>query len=202
MPSTAGCCCCLPPCFWLPSRIIRFWPPSSTASSSTRRNGTEVFVGLDSYRSMFEDAIFWKALINNFWFAIGTVPTSIALALLMALWVNRNIRGRGLFAARILHSDGAADDRGRQHLAVLLHAGLRPARPAAWRVRTAGLELARRPLHRDGLPHRDGDLEGGRLLHDLLSGGASAIVARSGGGGCDRGRRPLVHVPARSRFRF
>jgi len=61
----------------------------------TRRNGTEVFVGLDSYRSMFEDAIFWKALINNFWFAIGTVPTSIALALLMALWVNRNIRGRG-----------------------------------------------------------------------------------------------------------
>jgi len=61
----------------------------------TRRNGTEVFVGLDSYRSMFDDPIFWKALINNFWFAIGTVPTSIALALLMALWVNRNIRGRG-----------------------------------------------------------------------------------------------------------
>src|SRR5437588_4623136 len=46
-----------------------------------RRNGSEVFVGLDSYRSMFEDAIFWKALINNFWFAIGTVPTSMALAL-------------------------------------------------------------------------------------------------------------------------
>src|SRR5690349_21582918 len=60
-----------------------------------RRNGTEVFVGLDSYRSMVEDPIFWKALINNFWFAIGTVPTSMALALLMALWVNRNMRGRG-----------------------------------------------------------------------------------------------------------
>jgi sn-glycerol 3-phosphate transport system permease protein len=60
-----------------------------------RRNGTEVFVGADSYRSMFDDPIFWKALINNFWFAIGTVPTSMALALLMALWVNRNIRGRG-----------------------------------------------------------------------------------------------------------
>jgi sn-glycerol 3-phosphate transport system permease protein len=60
-----------------------------------RRNGTEVFVGADSYRSMVDDPIFWKALINNFWFAIGTVPTSMALALLMALWVNRNIRGRG-----------------------------------------------------------------------------------------------------------
>jgi sn-glycerol 3-phosphate transport system permease protein len=59
-----------------------------------RRNGTEVFVGLDSYRSMLDDPIFWKALVNNFWFALGTVPTSMALALLMALWVNRNMRGR------------------------------------------------------------------------------------------------------------
>ncbi|MGY4468120.1 sn-glycerol 3-phosphate transport system permease protein [Bradyrhizobium sp. LB9.1b] len=41
------------------------------------------------------DPIFWKALVNNFWFALGTVPTSIALALVMAIWVNRNMRGRG-----------------------------------------------------------------------------------------------------------
>ena len=60
-----------------------------------RRSGGELFVGFDNYRAMFEDAIFWKALTNNFWFALGTVPTSIALALLMALWVNRNMRGRG-----------------------------------------------------------------------------------------------------------
>ena len=61
-----------------------------------KRNGTEAFVGLDSYHAMFADQIFWKALVNNFWFALGTVPTSIALALLMAIWVNRNMRGRGL----------------------------------------------------------------------------------------------------------
>jgi sn-glycerol 3-phosphate transport system permease protein len=61
----------------------------------TRRNGTEVFVGLDSYQAMAADPIFWKALVNNFWFALGTVPTSIALALVMAIWVNRNMRGRG-----------------------------------------------------------------------------------------------------------
>src|SRR4051795_3075482 len=60
-----------------------------------RRSGGELFVGFDNYRAMFEDGIFWKALANNFWFALGTVPTSMALALLMALWVNRNIRGRG-----------------------------------------------------------------------------------------------------------
>ncbi|MBS0529281.1 MAG: sugar ABC transporter permease, partial [Proteobacteria bacterium] len=60
-----------------------------------RRNGTEVFVGLDNYRSMAADPIFWRALVNNFWFALGTIPTSVALALLMAIWVNRNMHGRG-----------------------------------------------------------------------------------------------------------
>jgi sn-glycerol 3-phosphate transport system permease protein len=61
----------------------------------TKRNGTELFVGLDNYRAMSADPIFWKVLVNNFWFALGTIPTSVALALLMALWVNRNMRGRG-----------------------------------------------------------------------------------------------------------
>jgi sn-glycerol 3-phosphate transport system permease protein len=60
----------------------------------TRRDGASVFVGADNYRAMFEDGIFWKVLVNNLWFALGTIPTSIALALLMALWVNRNMRGR------------------------------------------------------------------------------------------------------------
>ncbi|KQW18290.1 ABC transporter permease [Afipia sp. Root123D2] len=61
----------------------------------TKRNGAELFVGLDNYRAMSADPIFWKVLVNNFWFALGTIPTSVALALLMALWVNRNMRGRG-----------------------------------------------------------------------------------------------------------
>jgi sn-glycerol 3-phosphate transport system permease protein len=61
----------------------------------TRRSGDPLFVGFDNYRSMFEDSIFWKVLWNNLIFAAGTIPTSIALALLMALWVNRNMRGRG-----------------------------------------------------------------------------------------------------------
>ena len=43
---------------------------------------------------MFEDAIFWKALTNNSGLRWALFH-SIALALLMALWVNRNMRGRG-----------------------------------------------------------------------------------------------------------
>ena len=33
---------------------------------------------------------------DSLWFALGTIPTSIALALLMAVWVNDRITGRTL----------------------------------------------------------------------------------------------------------
>ncbi len=52
------------------------------------------FVGLDNYEQLLADPIFWKAMSNNIWFALGTIPTSIALALLMAVWVNDKIVGR------------------------------------------------------------------------------------------------------------
>src|SRR3546814_140804 len=45
---------------------------------------------------MLQDPVFWQSLENNLIFALGTIPLSIALALLMALWVNGAIRGRGL----------------------------------------------------------------------------------------------------------
>jgi sn-glycerol 3-phosphate transport system permease protein len=53
------------------------------------------YVGFDNYRQLGEDPIFWQALANNVWYALGTIPVSIALALLMATWVNRKIAGRG-----------------------------------------------------------------------------------------------------------
>jgi sn-glycerol 3-phosphate transport system permease protein len=54
-----------------------------------------VWVGLDNYRQLTEDPIFWQAFGNNLWFAVGTIPASIALALLMAVWVNGRLPGRG-----------------------------------------------------------------------------------------------------------
>ncbi|MDC0761320.1 carbohydrate ABC transporter permease [Brevibacillus porteri] len=52
------------------------------------------FNGIDNYKQMVEDEVFWKVLTNNIWFAIGTVPTSVALALAMALFANKAIRGK------------------------------------------------------------------------------------------------------------
>jgi sn-glycerol 3-phosphate transport system permease protein len=54
-----------------------------------------VWVGLENYAVMADDPVFWKAVRNNLWFALATIPCSIGLALVMALWVNERIAGRG-----------------------------------------------------------------------------------------------------------
>lgn len=63
---------------------------------STPKGGRSgVWVGLENYQVLVDDPVFWKALRNNLWFALGTIPASIGLALTMALWVNERIAGRG-----------------------------------------------------------------------------------------------------------
>ncbi len=53
------------------------------------------FVGFDNYEAMLADPIFWKSLWNNLLYAGVSVPVSIALALVMALFVNGKLRGNG-----------------------------------------------------------------------------------------------------------
>ena len=76
------------------------YPAVATLVDSFFSAGTAVrpsrFVGLDQYDRMVQDPIFWKVMANNLWFAFGTIPTSIALALAMALWVNDRLPARGL----------------------------------------------------------------------------------------------------------
>jgi sn-glycerol 3-phosphate transport system permease protein len=62
--------------------------------STPRAGRAAVFVGFENYQVMSEDPNFWKALRNNFWFALATIPISIALSIAMALWVNDKIAGR------------------------------------------------------------------------------------------------------------
>jgi sn-glycerol 3-phosphate transport system permease protein len=64
--------------------------------SNPKAGRAGVWVGLENYQVMVEDPVFWQALGNNLWFAVGTIPVSVALALLMAVWVNGRLAGRGL----------------------------------------------------------------------------------------------------------
>ncbi len=74
------------------------WPAVSTLVDSffsTPKGGrAAVWVGPENYQSMVADPVFWKAVRNNLWFAGATIPCSIGLALVMALWVNERIAGR------------------------------------------------------------------------------------------------------------
>jgi sn-glycerol 3-phosphate transport system permease protein len=76
------------------------YPAAATLLDSFFSTGTAVrparFVGLDNYAALIDDPIFRQVLGNNFAFALGTIPTAIALAMLMALWVNGRLPARAL----------------------------------------------------------------------------------------------------------
>jgi sn-glycerol 3-phosphate transport system permease protein len=67
----------------------------SSLLSTPKGSRPAVFVGLENYQAMVADPVFWQVLRNNFVFAVGTIPASIALALAMAILVDAKIAGRG-----------------------------------------------------------------------------------------------------------
>ena len=73
------------------------YPAVATLADSFFSAGTALrpsrFVGLDNYAALGADPVFWQVLRNNFWFALGTIPTSIALALVMAMTQPSTVSG-------------------------------------------------------------------------------------------------------------
>jgi multiple sugar transport system permease protein len=59
--------------------------------------GTPTFIGLDNYREVLVDADFHEALGHTVYFVIGTVVPTMALGLGLAVLLNSQIRGLGLF---------------------------------------------------------------------------------------------------------
>ena len=72
--------------------VANLWHSFYSTPKGSRPPG---FIGLENYRALVDDPIFWQALSNNLWYALGTIPASIGLALLMAVWVNERLPGRG-----------------------------------------------------------------------------------------------------------
>jgi sn-glycerol 3-phosphate transport system permease protein len=88
----------------LPAAILlvafTHYPAAATLYDSFFSTGTAVrpsrFVGVANYAALADDAVFWQVLRNNAAFALATIPTSIALAMLMAAWVNGKLPARAL----------------------------------------------------------------------------------------------------------
>jgi sn-glycerol 3-phosphate transport system permease protein len=72
--------------------VATFW--TSLFSRGTRRRPSE-FVGAGNYTDLFADPTFWLVVKNNLFYAAVTIPVSIIIALVMALWANAKIPARG-----------------------------------------------------------------------------------------------------------
>ena len=70
--------------------LATFW---ASLHTTPKGDFAAKYVGLGNYGDMLADPVFWQALRNNFWYALGTIPLSIVVALAMALWVNQRLAG-------------------------------------------------------------------------------------------------------------
>lgn len=60
---------------------------------------TSHWVGFDNYINLFSDEKFLLSLKNTFIFVFGTIPITTIIALLLALLINKNFKGRAIFRA-------------------------------------------------------------------------------------------------------
>jgi len=56
-----------------------------------------IFVGLENYQKLIADSQVWQALLNTLKYAVVEVPFSIAIALVLAVLLNRKMKARGVY---------------------------------------------------------------------------------------------------------
>ncbi len=81
--------------------VLNIYPIFNTIYQSFFKTGDfgrgNVFVGLDNYAAVLEDGAVWQALANTFKYAVVEVPFSIAIALVLAVLLNRKMKGRSFY---------------------------------------------------------------------------------------------------------
>ena len=58
--------------------------------------GPSSWIGLDNYRRLLDDDVFWRTLLNTAVFTVATVPTSIGIGLLLAVLLDKAMPARSL----------------------------------------------------------------------------------------------------------
>ncbi|WP_326949274.1 ABC transporter permease subunit [Amycolatopsis sp. NBC_01307] len=76
---------------------------SSVVTSATERHGADtVFVGLDNYTALIDDAVFHKGVLNSFVFTAYAEIFKVVFGLIAALMLHHMRRGRAIIAGVIL----------------------------------------------------------------------------------------------------
>lgn len=55
------------------------------------------FVGIDNFKRLLDDPLFFKAVGNTFLYVIVTVPIMVIISICIANLLNKNIRGKGIY---------------------------------------------------------------------------------------------------------
>ncbi len=58
---------------------------------------TQVWVGLENYRTLFADATFRRALLNTTYYTLLSVPIGVLVSLVLAVALNTDLRFRNLY---------------------------------------------------------------------------------------------------------
>lgn len=57
----------------------------------------DIFVGIENYQRLIKDEAVWQALFNTLKYAVVEVPFSIVIAIVLAVLLNRKMRGRSIY---------------------------------------------------------------------------------------------------------
>lgn len=81
--------------------VLNIYPIFSTIYQSFFKTGDfgkgNIFVGLQNYQKVFADGEVWRSLGNTFKYAILEVPLSVIIALVLAVLLNRKMKGRSFY---------------------------------------------------------------------------------------------------------
>ena len=81
--------------------VLNIYPIFKTIYESFFKTGDfgrgNIFVGADNYIKLFGDSEVWQSLVNTFKYAIVEVPFSIVISLVLAVLLNRKMRGRAVY---------------------------------------------------------------------------------------------------------
>lgn len=81
--------------------VLNIYPIFKTIYESFFKTGDfgkgNVFIGVVNYTKMLGDGEVWQALLNTFKYAIVEVPFSIIISLVLAVLLNRKMKGRAIY---------------------------------------------------------------------------------------------------------
>ena len=98
--------CLLPSLLFL--ALFTYYPMGFSAYLSLFRwnvlNPEAIFVGVENYLQLWQEPLFWLVLRNNLFYALGTIPATMALALFLAVLTNQKLgRVRSVYRVALFY---------------------------------------------------------------------------------------------------